>query len=193
MSQYTGSVPATKRSADWRDEAVCRNEDPELFFPAGSTGPYRDQIEEAKAVCRRCPVIDACGRWALDTGQDTGIWGGLSEAERRTILRRRSVSRISTDDYTGTPRTITRARTLEEAWDAATESDGDHILWIGAKVVNRPGSSGITPNRLSFYLDRGHWPEGDTKRMCAVEGCVKPSHLADRRERAEETELAATG
>ena len=39
---------------DWRHRAVCREEDPELFFPIGNTGPALLQIEEAKAVCRRC-------------------------------------------------------------------------------------------------------------------------------------------
>jgi WhiB family redox-sensing transcriptional regulator len=73
---------------DWRHEAACRDEDPELFFPIGNTGPALVQIEEAKAVCRRCPVIDECLRWALETGQDAGVWGGLSEDERRALKRR---------------------------------------------------------------------------------------------------------
>ncbi|MDR1999539.1 MAG: WhiB family transcriptional regulator, partial [Frankiaceae bacterium] len=41
---------------DWRHRAVCRDEDPELFFPIGNTGPALVQIEQAKAVCRRCEV-----------------------------------------------------------------------------------------------------------------------------------------
>jgi hypothetical protein len=176
--------------SNWRKTAACRDEDPELFFPAGNTGPYAHQIEEAKAVCRRCPSIDVCGQWALDTGQDSGIWGGLSEAERRTILRRRrTAAPISIDDYTNTPRTNAPSRTLDEAWTASTEADGEHLMWIGPKVVYRVNRN-ITPNRLAFFLDRGHWPEGDVKRTCPVEGCVKPSHLADRRERAEEKDLA---
>ena len=73
---------------DWRHEAACRDEDPELFFPIGNTGPAMVQIEEAKAVCRRCDVVDECLRWALETGQDAGVWGGLSEDERRALKRR---------------------------------------------------------------------------------------------------------
>ena len=73
---------------DWRHKAVCREEDPELFFPIGNTGPAILQIEEAKAVCRRCPVIEPCLKWALETGQDSGVWGGTSEDERRAIKRR---------------------------------------------------------------------------------------------------------
>jgi WhiB family redox-sensing transcriptional regulator len=46
------------------------------------------QIEEAKAVCRRCTVIDECLSWAMETGQDSGVWGGLSEDERRAVKRR---------------------------------------------------------------------------------------------------------
>jgi WhiB family redox-sensing transcriptional regulator len=74
---------------DWRDRAACLDEDPELFFPIGNTGPAILQIEEAKAVCRRCPVIETCLQWALDSGQDAGVWGGLSEDERRALRRAR--------------------------------------------------------------------------------------------------------
>ena len=45
---------------DWRAKAACRDKDPELFFPVGNTGAAYQQIEEAKAVCRTCKVIDAC-------------------------------------------------------------------------------------------------------------------------------------
>ena len=62
------------------------DEDPELFFPIGNTGPALLQIEEAKQICRRCDVRDACLQWALEAGQDHGVWGGLSEDERRAIL-----------------------------------------------------------------------------------------------------------
>jgi WhiB family redox-sensing transcriptional regulator len=67
---------------DWRD----------LFFPVGTTGPAIEQIETAKAVCRSCDVQRACLEYALVTNQDSGIWGGTSEEERRT-LRRQYVAR----------------------------------------------------------------------------------------------------
>ena len=70
---------------DWRAKAACRDKDPELFFPVGNTGAAYQQIEEAKAVCRTCKVIDACLKCALDTNQDYGVWGGLSEDERRAL------------------------------------------------------------------------------------------------------------
>ena len=72
---------------DWRDRAACLDEDPELFFPIGNTGPAILQIEEAKAVCRRCTVVDVCLKWAIESGQDAGVWGGLTELERRELKR----------------------------------------------------------------------------------------------------------
>src|SRR6478609_3328128 len=80
-------------SMDWRDRAACLDEDPELFFPIGNTGPAILQIEEAKAVCRRCEVIETCLKWALESGQDAGVWGGLSEDERRALKRRNARAR----------------------------------------------------------------------------------------------------
>ena len=73
---------------DWRSYAACRDEDPELFFPIGNTGPALLQIEEARQVCKRCAVSEACLQWALESGQDSGVWGGLSEDERRALKRR---------------------------------------------------------------------------------------------------------
>ena len=73
---------------DWRSRAICRDEDPELWFPLGTTGPAERQIEEAKAVCRRCAVTSDCLHFALKSGSDAGVWGGLSEDERRALKRR---------------------------------------------------------------------------------------------------------
>jgi len=78
---------------DWRNRAACLDEDPELFFPIGNTGPALLQIEEAKAVCRRCEVVDTCLKWAIETGQDAGVWGALSEDERRALKRRNARAR----------------------------------------------------------------------------------------------------
>jgi WhiB family redox-sensing transcriptional regulator len=77
---------------DWRDHSACRDTDPDLFFPVGTTGPAIEQIENAKAVCRQCDVQRECLEYALTTNQDSGIWGGTSEEERRA-LRRQYVAR----------------------------------------------------------------------------------------------------
>jgi len=79
---------------DFRHRAVCRDEDPELFFPVGTSGPAVEQEAEAKAVCHRCPVAAECLAFALETGQDHGVFGGMSETERRQLRRRRSRSAL---------------------------------------------------------------------------------------------------
>ena len=77
---------------DWRDRASCRSVDPDLFFPVGTTGGALVQIENAKAVCRACDALDACLEFALQTNQESGVWGGTSEEERRK-LRKQWVAR----------------------------------------------------------------------------------------------------
>jgi WhiB family redox-sensing transcriptional regulator len=72
----------------WQRSANCMGVDPDLFFPerGGST-------REAKEVCRGCVVREDCLDFALDNGEKFGIWGGMSERERRRIRRRRSLAR----------------------------------------------------------------------------------------------------
>jgi WhiB family redox-sensing transcriptional regulator len=80
---------------DWRHRAACRDEDPELFFPIGTSGPALLQVEDAKAVCRHCGVADDCLSWAIESGQESGVWGGLSEEERRALTTRRLDARAT--------------------------------------------------------------------------------------------------
>jgi WhiB family redox-sensing transcriptional regulator len=86
------SLSLTIERDDWRELSACRDTDPDLFFPVGTTGPAIEQIDNAKAVCRTCDVQQACLEYALTTNQDSGIWGGTSEEERR-VLRRQWVAR----------------------------------------------------------------------------------------------------
>jgi WhiB family redox-sensing transcriptional regulator len=74
----------------WQLRGACNGEDPELFFPIGNTGPARLQIEDAKDVCRRCDVVDRCLAWALAADEGAGVWGGMSEDERKAYKRRLS-------------------------------------------------------------------------------------------------------
>ncbi|MFJ2374574.1 WhiB family transcriptional regulator [Streptomyces sp. NPDC087769] len=75
--------------------AICRGEDPDLFFPvgAGTSGPMLVQTDAAKAVCLGCPVKKQCLDWAMKADPVEGIWGGTTEAERRAM--RRSAARAS--------------------------------------------------------------------------------------------------
>lgn len=64
----------------------CKDIDPEFFFPTGS-GP--NVGAEAKAVCRRCPLVVDCQEWALTAPEGHGVWGAMSAAERRVERSRR--------------------------------------------------------------------------------------------------------
>jgi WhiB family redox-sensing transcriptional regulator len=72
------------RLGGWVSQAACRGADTRLFFP--QRGDKR-AISAAKAVCRTCQAIRPCRAWALAHPGERGIWGGLTEAERRVIRR----------------------------------------------------------------------------------------------------------
>ena len=78
--------------------AICAQTDPELFFPAAderaATGKARRAV--AKRLCGVCPLRRGCLSWALDSGEDYGIWGGYSENERRRLSRKLRALRNST-------------------------------------------------------------------------------------------------
>lgn len=74
------------QDTSWMAWANCLGVDPELFFPERGAS-----TTEAKTVCRACVVRERCLSYALDRGERFGIWGGLSEAERRRIRRARSI------------------------------------------------------------------------------------------------------
>lgn len=67
--------------ADWQDQALCAQSDAEAWFPEKG-GSSRD----AKKICGRCPVRAPCLDYALATRQQHGVWGGMSERERRRLL-----------------------------------------------------------------------------------------------------------
>ena len=73
---------------NWWDEANCLGVDPDLFFPERGAS-----TREAKAVCRGCIVSDDCLEYALQNSEKFGIWGGMSERERRRVRRQRALTR----------------------------------------------------------------------------------------------------
>ncbi|HKY14641.1 MAG TPA: WhiB family transcriptional regulator [Microthrixaceae bacterium] len=83
----TSSRSLSLANDDWRDVAACQDTDPDLFFPVGTTGPAIEQIDSAKAVCDVCDAKAPCLEFALATNQDSGVWGGTSEEERRKLRR----------------------------------------------------------------------------------------------------------
>src|SRR5262245_63945203 len=80
-----GASPQARR---WQERANCLGVDPDLFFPERGAS-----TREAKAVCRSCEVRVDCLEYALAHGEKFGIWGGLSERERRRVRRQRALER----------------------------------------------------------------------------------------------------
>lgn len=77
----------------WQDFAACKGMDPVIFFGpehAETVKEKRDREDEAKAVCNSCPVKEECLEYALDAREAYGIWGGLTELERKALLRKRA-------------------------------------------------------------------------------------------------------
>ena len=74
----------------WADRAACReSENPDAFFP----GADQDgRTVYAKRVCSGCPVVAECLAWALENGMSVGVWGGLTEQERRAMKRKGAVA-----------------------------------------------------------------------------------------------------
>ena len=71
---------------DWRQDGACRGADVNVFFPETEDD---EAVAPAKAICASCPVRVECLEFALATRQDDGVWGGLTETERRRLRRRR--------------------------------------------------------------------------------------------------------
>ncbi|MFG2165545.1 WhiB family transcriptional regulator [Micromonospora chersina] len=72
---HRGDVP------DWHADGLCQQVDAELFFPERG-----QSAEPAKSICQRCPVQRDCLNWSLAKREPFGVWGGLSEPERRRVL-----------------------------------------------------------------------------------------------------------
>ena len=80
--------------AEWWSLAACQHADPDLFFPISAAGPGQAQLAGAKAVCARCPVRHDCLRYALTADPVQGVWGGLTEEERRLLRQREAKARV---------------------------------------------------------------------------------------------------
>jgi WhiB family transcriptional regulator, redox-sensing transcriptional regulator len=77
-----------RQEREWQSRANCMGVDPDLFFPERGAS-----TREAKEVCRGCVVREDCLEYALANGEKFGIWGGLSERERRRLRRQRAMGR----------------------------------------------------------------------------------------------------
>jgi len=83
-----GIIAKPDLDTGWKDLSNCLGVDPDLFFPERGAS-----TREAKEVCRGCEVRIDCLEYALQNGEKFGIWGGMSERERRRIRRQRALDR----------------------------------------------------------------------------------------------------
>ena len=83
----TGPRRVAPEYQPWMDLALCAQVDPEAFFPEKGASP-----RAAKRVCTECPVRTQCLEYALANGERFGVWGGLSEQERRKLMRERNAA-----------------------------------------------------------------------------------------------------
>ena len=171
-------------AGQWLKEGPCR-EDPEAMYP----GTLEAEIETAKATCRRCPVVDRCLQWALETGEAWGVWGGLTEKERASILRAKTRLNLTPAAIQARAEEARRPpkppRTMQSVFDeSTTRLYNGHLAWTGLSEVKFDGRK-YSPKQLAFTLDRGHFPEGKVLVDCRVAECVLARHLADQAERAQ--------
>ena len=95
MTILASSLALANADYSWRHRAICKDTDPDLFFPERGAS-----TKEAKQVCQGCVVREDCLEYALANGEKFGIWGGLSERERRRIRRQRALARAAQQSRT---------------------------------------------------------------------------------------------
>ncbi|MEX1162133.1 MAG: WhiB family transcriptional regulator [Nitriliruptor sp.] len=91
MMDRIAELVAARAEDAWERGARCRTEDPVLFFGPNRFEPKRERLARearAKAVCAGCPALEACREHAIAEGELYGVWGGLGEADRRTLVAR---------------------------------------------------------------------------------------------------------
>lgn len=83
---------------NWQEEGLCRQVGGDLFYP-GKGDPI--SARAAKSVCRGCPVLVECGEHALEAREPFGIWGGMSERDRRLLRARRNREAAASHEQKG--------------------------------------------------------------------------------------------
>jgi WhiB family redox-sensing transcriptional regulator len=79
------AVLLPRQPIDWQQDALCREVSPEIFYPTAGNGRAR----QAKDICHACPAITECREYSLANNEKWGVWGGLSEHDRRELRRTR--------------------------------------------------------------------------------------------------------
>jgi WhiB family redox-sensing transcriptional regulator len=129
----------------WQDRALCAQTDPEAFFPekGGST-------REAKRVCRACEVRTECLEYALEHDERFGIWGGMSERERRRLKRQAVLGRR---DGTGLALVeVTRATRSSCAAQVPSRVPEQALTWRDGSIVQAVRAGAATPMAVDGHI-----------------------------------------
>lgn len=127
VSDILASISTRPR---WHVDAPCSQADPEAFFPEKG-----ESYAGAKRICGRCDVREQCLEWALDNRERFGVFGGLSERERRSLLQERDAARIEEP--------TTTSRDISEDFQ-----EFEYILTSGTSVEDACSRIGKTPTTL---------------------------------------------
>lgn len=174
-------APDTLQPADtWRTHGLCRTHpEPDTWFPTGGAADALADRREAKTLCGACPVMRTCLAWSLAIREPHGIWGGIDETKRRSLLRRHPNGTV--------PHLVTialRQPTLRDIYTQRTEQhENGHATWTRTTTVIKVDGRDYTPKQLAFRVGRGRAPEGVVTSECGVPDCYALGHLADARMR----------
>lgn len=179
----------------WMTNRVCLSSDRDLFFPDGSTGTWIPIINQAKAICFTCPALWDCQDWAFDTREPYGIWGGLTEQERRRIHRRMAANPDLTREQ-ATSAVLNpplKDRPAAEVFAERTETDANgHTHWRPQSTSFFFGDRNRTPGQIAFILTHNREPDGHVTSSCGVGRCITGTHITDgQMRRAQRVEQAA--
>jgi len=190
----SGRAPDTlTRAPHWSDKGLCRTvADPEAFFPSGIGAATQQQIDEAKTFCVGCPVRMNCATAAIRKGYQYGVWGGLDEAQRR------SLTRTPAADLPQAIRAAWDRRTYDHYFDAyarrTVQGDDGHVLWAVRNTSVTVLGRNWTPRQLAVWIGHNREPHGTVKTHCGQPDCVAPEHVGDaviRMVRSRQTKKAA--
>jgi WhiB family transcriptional regulator, redox-sensing transcriptional regulator len=90
-----------ERRPDWYYDAVCSSVDPDLWFPEQEDG--RNTTTAAKSICRTCPAVQLCAEYAITRPDLDGVWGGLTDRERKDIRAQRGIAERVEAEAAGRP------------------------------------------------------------------------------------------
>ncbi|MFH8717279.1 WhiB family transcriptional regulator [Streptomyces zaomyceticus] len=197
MNPTSTRAISTEQAPDWRDQADCRRlgTDPEWWFPKGTSSPDIAQADEAKAICRSCPVAMACATWALDQRPTHGVFGGLDVEQRRSLNRKVTKLHLTDEALANAIRATWEAEARGPLIDAylnrTIQGSAGHVVWRGLKTSYTVAGRVFTPAQLAFEIGYERPPQGHVKATCDQPYCVAPEHLADGAMRWRRSRLAA--